>query len=229
MRRVVRRAVFLALVAGCGGRALPPSSGSPAATTPANAGFAADADASVGPSPDASTDMGTVFGRIDGAATAVPPPVPAGLTFRPCGSMTPLPELLGVDAAGEAVLLSSAIERGASLYLAALPGGQVVRSIQLDDAAAVLAADRQHVITSTSLVDLRSGVAQPLAPWASQDVLALSPSGDFAVAVEDSLPTEPSALDAVRTADGAGVGKSAPFSGGQSRRPCQTTGRASSY
>jgi hypothetical protein len=132
----------------------------------------------------------------------VPPPVPANLTFQPCGSMSPLPEMLGIDAAGEAVLLSSAIEHGATVHLAALPAGQVVRSIELQDDSAVLTPDRQHVITASSLIDLRSGVAQPLAPWANSDVLALSPAGDFAVAVEERPPTEPSAIDAVGTADG---------------------------
>jgi hypothetical protein len=97
---------------------LHPPSGSPAGAPPAQPGPGIDADAPVGPTPDASTDIGAVPGGIDGAAAAVPPAVPEGLTFRPCGSMTPLPELLGVDAAGEAVLLSSAIEPGATLHLA---------------------------------------------------------------------------------------------------------------
>jgi hypothetical protein len=115
--------------------------------------------------------------------------------------MQPVPGLLGVDADGEAVLFASADGISSSLHLAPLPDGHVIRSIPFDGGSAFLTADRLHVITSTQLIDLRTGAAHPLASGVGAP-LAISPAGDWGIAIDYGPAANLGGLVAVNLADG---------------------------
>jgi hypothetical protein len=174
VRRTRRRAIALViaapLAAGCGARSLSADAGS-AGPSPATA----DADlAGVAPA-----DAGAAAPVEGGpAAPAVPPAAPAGVTFRPCGAMAALPELLGVTAGGDVALVAGYQLGPAYVHLLSRASGRVTRTIEIDDSTALLTADRRHVMTPTSVVDLVTGATVRRATPSSGE-LAVGPAGDW--------------------------------------------------
>ena len=130
---------------------------------------------------------------------AQPPAASAGLKPHSCGAMVKAPDLLGVDADGEVVLLAVGFDypTPALLHLFSRVTGRVVRTINLDSDAALLTADRLHILTGTSLVDLRTGfVVQrpPLGSNTASYVFAVGPSGDFEIAAQETSATTASVV-----------------------------------
>jgi hypothetical protein len=166
-------AALSAIATGCGTRAI-----SGQADAGGSEARAADPSASDADAPDASGAAGS------GAAELLfPPAAAAGLAYRPCGAMSPLPDLLGIDADGDLVLLAVGFGGTSSLHVFSRRTGRVTRTIELDTPSAMLTGDRLHVLTPTARVDLRTGTVVMRVPPAQMNdvVLAVSPAGDFVI------------------------------------------------
>ncbi len=149
------------LLVGCGGRALDTGGGTPAG------------DGGTVPLPQ---------------RPSLPPAAGAGATFRPCGVMSPLPEILGVTATGEVALLAgNGRPLPAYVHLFSRAAGRVTSTLALamDDTSVMLTRDGRHLVTSKRLYDLATGVATPHA--SGTDSLDISASGDFVLALDRSV------------------------------------------
>jgi hypothetical protein len=192
VRRFPAVALIVSLVAaGCGMRALSADGGPPVAT-PDGQGNAGGQDLTSAPAQPLQP--------------LLPPVAPAGLTYRPCGGLATVPELIGVDADGDAVLIATGFGQNASLHLFSLRTGRVMRTLNIDGATGVLTADRLHVITPTALVDLRAGSSLKSPPptiW-NDDLLAVSPSGDVLIGwVSDTFHVNGRRIVLKQVADGS--------------------------
>jgi hypothetical protein len=178
---VVVLAAAGALTAGCGGRALSGDAGPPSlpAISDTHAGVN-DVDARVSDT-GGEVAPGAVGGGLEGQELTLPPAAPSGLTFRPCGAITLLPELLGVTADGEVALLAGNQRGPAYVHLFSRDTGRVTRTVEIDDNTALLTADRRHVLTRTALFDLSSASAVRRASPGGGE-LAVGPAGDFVIA-----------------------------------------------
>ena len=193
LRDLVTALGALAVTVGCGGRASSRADG-PIAPTSTDAGTAIsvtpDAATTAPTAPDAASGAGGDGTTVTAAEPAQPPAAAAGLMLRTCGAMVNLPQVLGVDADGNVVLLAQGYDASwnasFSVHLFSRAAGRVIRSIS--DAGGLLTADRQHVVTPSTLLDLRTGKLIQSPPQVPQsppgDILAAGPSGDFLIVGE---------------------------------------------
>jgi hypothetical protein len=180
LRRGRTAAVVLGLLAlsslggGCRSSLLPASSNAGASGASGGGIDAVDAGATGDGAPQ------TKFGAAVPDPWALPPPVPAGLMFQPCGGMEHRPELLGIDADGDVVLLAAGFASTESIHLYSRTRGRVVRTINVGASVGTLTGDRLHVLTPIGIVDLRTG---GLRVWAAggtpgTGLMAAGPAGE---------------------------------------------------
>jgi WD40 repeat protein len=152
--------VLTVAVVGCGAHATPtmvtPDAGGSRDAAPHDG---SEESAPMPPSPDGA-------GSDDSPR---PPDAPVGGAFVECGFVLPFPSLLGVDAAGEAVLFGALAFNRGQVELVSLPAGRIVRTIAVDGETAMLTVDGRRVLTRSTVVDLASGKTTPRS----------DPGGDF--------------------------------------------------
>jgi len=184
------------LVGGCGSPLLRASSNGGASGAGASVSGTGAVDAgATGNAAAGDAAAETNFGAAVPDPWALPPPAPAGLTFQPCGGMEHRPELLGIDADGDVVLLAAGFASTESIHLYSRTRGRVVRTINVDASGGVLTGDRLHLLTPIGIVDLRTG---SLRVWAAGGTLgtglmAAGPAGEPVLGMQsDPSSTNPS-------------------------------------